>query len=91
MTAKNPEDIIFSDLNTQEVRTLSTYDSEVLAAVLVFVMAELIIQQDPKKKPTREDFVKTVQEAGSAALAMVEEVYKLGNKQEGTEKVATKH
>jgi len=74
--------IFLEDISTEEMQALSKYDSDVLAAALVFVVSELMIYQDPSQIPKLQNLVKT---AGIHALELAEGVHLLttDNKKEG--------
>ena len=46
------------EMNTKEVKALSEYDSEVLAAAIVFVVSELMIARNPSQIPKLQNLVK---------------------------------
>ena len=72
--AKNSKVIFLEDISTKEMKALSKYDSEVLAAALVFVVSELMITQDPSETPKLQHLVET---AGIHALELAEGVHLL--------------
>ena len=74
---KEQNEKIFQSLNTEDIMALSTFDPDLLATVLVFTIAEIMLRQDPSKIPTEEDFASTVKEAGTRALSIVEMAYSL--------------
>ena len=66
--------IFLEDINTKEMDALSKYDSDILAAALVYVVSELMIIQDPSESPKLQHLVKT---AGLHALELAEGVHLL--------------
>ena len=69
--AKDSKVIFLEEMSTKEMRALSKYDSEVLAAALVFVVSELMMTQDPSEAPKLQHLVET---AGIHALELAEGV-----------------
>ena len=66
--------IFLEDISTEEMKALSKYDSDILAAALVFVVSELMITQDPSESPKLQHLVET---AGIHALELAEGVHLL--------------
>ena len=66
--------IFLEDINTKEMDALSRYDSDILAAALVYVVSELMIIQDEVESPKLQHLVKT---AGIHALELAEGVHLL--------------
>ena len=71
--------MFLEEMNTKEVKALSEYDSEVLAAALVFVVSELMITRDPSQIPKLQNLVK---KAGILALELTERVNVLSTNSE---------
>ena len=67
------------EMNTKEVKALSEYDSEVLAAALVFVVSELMIARNPSQIPKLQNLLK---KAGILALELTERVNVLSTNSE---------
>ena len=67
------------EMNTKEVKALSEYDSEVLAAAIVFVVSELMIARNPSQIPKLQNLVK---KAGILALELTERVNVLSTNSE---------
>ena len=72
--------IFLEDISTEEMKALSEYDSDVLAAALVFVVSELmLIQDDITEIPKLQNLVK---KAGILALELTERVNVLSTNSE---------
>ena len=67
------------EMNTKEVKALSEYDSEVLAAAIVFVVSELMIARNPSQIPKLQNLLK---KAGILALELTERVNVLSTNSE---------
>lgn len=82
--AKDSKVIFLEDISTKEMKALSKYDSEVLAAALVFVVSELMITQDPSETPKLQHLVET---AGIHALELAEGVHLLSTNNDDKETI----
>ena len=77
--------IFLEDISTEEMKALSKYDSDILAAALVFVVSELmIIQESPLEPPKLQDLVKR---AGTHALELAEGVHLITTDKNGRETI----
>ena len=71
-----PKTILLENLNFKDMENISEFDSNTLAAALVFVIVELMVLEEEN---TTEPFQDTLSKASAHALELLEGVHILTN------------
>ena len=78
----NPKTILLEDLDLEDMDNISKFDSNTLAAALVFVIVELmVLEEDNSSKP----FDIMLSQASAHALELLEGVHLINNVTTGEE------
>ena len=78
----NPKTILLEDLNFEDMDNISKFDSNTLAAALVFVIVELmVLEEENSSKP----FDIMLSQASAHALELLEGVHLISNITTGEE------